>query len=115
MPDIPINADLVARCGLYCGACKAFIKGKCPGCHENEDASWCKVRTCCVDMGIPSCAGCGEFADPRTCRKFNNVISKLFGLVFRSDRAACIDQIRRVGREEHARIMAEMGRHSIRR
>lgn len=115
MPDISINADLVARCGLYCGACKAFIKGKCPGCRENEDASWCKVRACCIDKGIASCAGCRQFADPRVCGKFNNFISRLFGLVFRSDRAACIDQIRRIGIDEHARVMAESGRRSIRR
>lgn len=115
MPDIAINADLVARCGLYCGACKAFLKGKCPGCRENAKATWCKVRACCIDKAIATCADCSEFVDPRTCGKFNNVIAKLFGLVFRSDRAACIEQIRLLGIEGHARLMAEAGRHSIRR
>jgi hypothetical protein len=115
MPDITINAELVARCGLYCGACKAYLGGKCPGCHENAKATWCKVRTCCTGKGIATCAECSEFADPRACGKFNNVISKLFGLVFRSDRAACIEQIRGLGIEGHARTMAESRRHSIKR
>ncbi len=115
MKGIVINADLVARCGLYCGACKAYLQAKCPGCRENAKATWCKVRACCIEKNIETCAACDECSDPRTCGKFNNVISRLFGLVFRSDRAACIDQIRRVGVEGHARNMAESGRHSIKR
>lgn len=115
MPEISPNADLVARCGLYCGACKSFLKAKCPGCRENAKATWCKVRSCCIEKNIATCAGCGDFPDPRACGKFNNAISKVFGLVFRSDRAACIDQIRRLGVAGHARVMAESGRHSIKR
>ena len=115
MTDISINADLVARCGLYCGACKAHLGAKCPGCHQNTKATWCKVRACCIVKGIVTCADCSEFADPCACRKFNNIVSRLFGLVFGSDRAACIDQTHRAGIEGHALVMAESGRHTISR
>jgi hypothetical protein len=36
MKDIVSNQELVAYCGLYCGACRAYRMDKCPGCHDNE-------------------------------------------------------------------------------
>lgn len=115
MPAIQAIPELVARCGLYCGACKAYLSEKCKGCSQNSKATWCKVRTCCTQHQFKSCAECAEFPDPRACLKFNNMISKLFGLVFNSDRAACIAQIKRLGLEGHAAAMAKSGRHSIKR
>ena len=109
------NPDMVAYCGLYCAACGAFRKGRCPGCQKNAKASWCGVRKCCLAAGRRSCADCADFVNPGQCRKFNNLIAKIFGLIFRSDRAACIRQIRELGIEGHAAKMAEAGRPSIRR
>jgi hypothetical protein len=113
MTDIPVTADLVAHCGLYCGACRSYLKGKCPGCRDNAKARWCSVRSCCADKRIASCAECSEFPEPGACGKYNNFMSRLFGFLFRSDRAACIAQIRRLGREGHARTMAQLKRQSI--
>lgn len=115
MSDIPVNAELVARCGLYCGACKSYLSGKCKGCHENSKATWCKVRSCCTEKQIKTCAECAEFDDPRACTKFNNFMSKVFGLIFQSDRAACITQIKQLGLDGHAKAMAESGSHTIKR
>ena len=115
MPDIKVNAGLVAYCGLYCGACSSHLDGKCKGCHENSKATWCKVRSCCTQKQINSCAKCTEFSDPRRCKKFNNFISKLFGLIFRSDRAACIAQIKQLGLAGHAKAMSEMRTQTIKR
>jgi hypothetical protein len=115
MREIVASADQVARCGLYCGACAKFLSEKCPGCHENEKATWCKIRSCCIESGISSCADCAEFADARECTKFDNPMSKLFALFFRSDRAACIDQIRRLGLEGHAEAMAAGKLQSIKK
>jgi hypothetical protein len=115
MPEIEAKAELVAYCGLYCGACKSHLKGKCPGCHENAKASWCKVRACCQEKQLSSCAACTEFPDPRACKKYNNPMSRLVGFVLRSDRAACIDQIKRLGLEGHATTMAAARSQTIRR
>lgn len=106
MEDIRIDPNLIARCGLYCGACGKFKKGSCPGCRENTKASWCKVRSCCNDSGYSSCADCANPRDPSDCRKFNNVIANLFGLVFNSNRNACITKIRELGPEKYAAYMA---------
>ena len=115
MQEIPVNADLVASCGLYCGACKSYLKGKCPGCRGNSKATWCKVRSCCEGKQLKSCAECAEFPVPRACKKFNNFMSRLFGLLFNSDRAACIAQIRQLGHEGHSKAMAEMRTQTIKR
>ncbi len=115
MKEIVSDPALVANCGLYCGGCPRYLKDKCPGCRENQKAKWCKLRTCCIENKYGSCADCTEFEDPMACRKFNNFMSKIFGFIFRSDRAACIRQIRDVGIEAHADRMSEMKTHSIKR
>lgn len=115
MKAIVSDAHLVGYCGLYCGACGAYLRARCPGCRENEKATWCKVRACCVTHGYASCADCEEYAEASACGKFNNLIAKLFGLIFRSDRAACIRQIKAVGLSGHADAMAEMKQQTIRR
>lgn len=115
MKEIVQNPELIAYCGLYCGSCKAYLKDKCPGCHENSKASWCKVRSCNIEHGYKSCADCTEYSDPRECRKFNNFISKVFGLVFGSDRAACISKIKEYGYDEYASFMTENRLQSIKR
>ncbi|HOF17360.1 MAG TPA: DUF3795 domain-containing protein [Phycisphaerae bacterium] len=115
MKPIISDPNLVAYCGLYCGACRAYLRGRCPGCHENSRASWCKVRACCVENSFATCADCRQFADPRECGKFNNWVARLFALVFRSDRAACIRQVRQLGLQSHADDMAAHKRQTLRR
>jgi hypothetical protein len=75
----------------------------------------CPVRKCCVENNYASCADCRTVAEPRDCKKFNNFISKLFRLIFRSNRSACIAQIREKGLQGHAEIMAASKMQSIRR
>ncbi len=115
MKEIVNNSELVAFCGLYCGACSKYLNNKCPGCHENSKASWCKIRKCCMDNDYSTCADCKEFSNPNDCKKFNNFISKIFGFIFKSDRAACINQIKEIGIEGHADKMTELRLQSIKR
>jgi hypothetical protein len=115
MNAIVADVNLMGYCGLYCGACGKYRCGRCPGCHENQRAGWCKVRACCLENGYATCADCRLVADPRNCKKFNNFIAKLFGLIFRSDRRACILQIREIGLQAHAEQMAAAQLHSIKR
>jgi hypothetical protein len=107
--NISAKSELVAACGLYCGACHRYKKGKCPGCAENVKATWCKIRTCTKEKGYHTCAECTEFADVQACRKFNNIFSKIFTLIFKSDRQASIELIAANGVEAYAREMAEKG------
>ena len=110
---IRIDPELVSACGLYCGACRSCRKGRCPGCHANAKASWCKVRACNLERGTRTCAECSEHMDPMGCAKFNNPIAAVIGFLFNSDRAAGIRLVRERGREEFARILTESGRQAL--
>jgi len=107
MKEIQTDVGLIAMCGLYCAACGKFLKGKCPGCHENKKASWCGIRICCFEKKIASCADCDQFDDVMSCKKYNSFMAKLFGFIFKSDRAACVQAIRENGYEQFAADMAK--------
>ena len=108
------DALLVAACGLYCGACRKHLQGKCPGCKDNVKATWCKIRSCCMEYGYKSCADC-TLKPLQDCKTYNNFIGKVFGFIFRSDRAACIRRIKIVGYEAFAKEMQESNRQTIRK
>jgi hypothetical protein len=115
MKEIVADSKLVAFCGLYCGACRAYLQDRCPGCRENHKAAWCKVRNCCIKNEFATCADCKQFPDPGRCGYFNNLMAKFFSFIFRSDRAACIRQIKEIGLKQHAENMAEHKRQTIRK
>ena len=123
MKEVVNDKGMVAACGLYCGACKVFLKDSCPGCNEDDAkkhsmSGWhkrCPVRSCCRADGVSSCAGCQKHSDPKACSKFNSFIAKIFGFIFRSDRAACVRRIREIGPEAFASEMAEARQPTIKR
>jgi hypothetical protein len=112
--QITADKSLVAFCGLYCGACRSYLKGKCAGCKENFKATWCQVRQCCIENDYLSCADCTTMS-PIECKKFNNFLSKVIGFVLRSDRVACIKRIKETGYGGFAVEMAAYERQTIRR
>ena len=114
MKEITQDKELVARCGLYCGACRSYLKDRCPGCAKNEKASWCQVRSCCLENQYASCADC-RIMPLEQCKKYNNFIAKAIGFILRSDRKACIESIKASGYENFVRDMAEKKRMTIRR
>ena len=107
METFDSDSNLVAYCGLYCGSCGKYRRGKCPGCRKNEKAGWCKVRVCAIGHSYRSCADCLLVSDLKTCGKLNNFISKMFAFIFRSDRFAALAMIRECGYDEFACSMAK--------
>lgn len=113
--DNGAKKELVAYCGLYCGACGRYRKGKCPGCRKNEKAAWCSVRQCGIANGHDSCADCRLFSDQMECAKFNNLFSKIFRLIFGSDRMACLGRIKEIGYAGYAEEMESKGARTVKR
>jgi hypothetical protein len=111
--EIKVDNELIAYCGLYCGACRKYLNDKCPGCRLNEKATWCKIRTCCIEQHYHTCAKCRMNA--HDCRKFNNIFSKLFALIFKSDREACLNRINEIGEDKYSKEMAEKNIMTIKR
>jgi len=112
--EIVADQNLIAFCGLYCGACAKYLKGNCKGCKENSKATWCKVRQCCLENKFLSCADC-KTIELKQCKKYNNFMSKLAGLLMNSDRSACICKIKEIGYDGFAKEMAEQQQQSIKR
>ena len=115
MKSIAADQSLVAYCGLYCGACSKYLKDKCPGCHLNEKATWCKVKSCCEENSQSTCGECQKHTDIMDCKAFNNIFSKFFGFVFKSDRKACIQRINDIGIKDYAEEMAASGEVSLKK
>ncbi len=100
------NPELVAACGLYCGACRKYQKGQCPGCKENTKAGWCKVRICQEHSGGNTCAHCTR-PDPAACKDAHNFMSNLMGFIFRTDKNAALAHIKNQGLQSYADTMAD--------
>lgn len=106
--QIIADESLVAYCGLYCGECKVYLQDKCKGCKENLKADkWCKVKKCCENNLYKNCADCKTHSDSANCKMLNNFISKVFSLLFGSNRNACIKRIKEVGNQGYAKEMTE--------
>jgi hypothetical protein len=112
---VAANQKLIAFCGLYCGACRQYLQEKCPGCRDNVKAAWCQIRKCGLENHYASCADCGQFSQVIDCKKYNNFMARVFGFVFRSNRAGCIDLIKKQGYAGFAQYMAENKLQTIKR
>jgi Protein of unknown function (DUF3795) len=92
---------IIAYCGIVCSKCGAFIKGKCKGCHGDKPMyKNCPIKKCNVAADLATCADCKDFKDLKKCKKLNNLISKIFGLIFRSNRIGNLVHIREIGLEK---------------
>ncbi len=92
--DVENNGSLVAYCGLFCGECGSYLKGKCKGCKEGGGFSRCKVRICCTEKGILTCAECEEYTDFRDCKKLNGAIAKVYSLFSSEDRLGNLEGLK---------------------
>jgi len=116
MNEIVTDPQLVAHCSFYCGSCKSYRKGKCPGCVAKEkDPSWCRVRPCCREHAYRSCVDCTELEDISSCRKVNGLVNRLYGFVFRYSRLKNFDRLREVGYEAYAAELAQTGKLWVKR
>ena len=109
------HANLIASCGLFCANCGKYKRNKCPGCRENTKATWCKIRSCCMEKHIANCSFCTEFKNPRECMKYNNLISRIIEYFTSTDRSLCITFIRDQGEAKFQEIMSENNQVSLSR
>ena len=66
-----------------------------------------------MEKGYHTCAECDK--DVTDCRLYNNLISKFFSIVFRSDRSACVRYIREHGEQAFAEEMTRRGHQTMKR
>lgn len=100
---------------MYCGNCRKYKSQSCPGCAENEKATWCKTRTCCQTSGYTTCAECTRYGSPEDCGYIVNFFSGIFSFFFRSDRPASLAYISRHGAVKYVALMEELKAMCIKR
>ena len=94
------NAVIIAYCGLVCSNCGMYRKEKCAGCHSDRPMNRnCKMKACAMEHKYITCADCKEFDRLEDCRKLNNMVSKFFGFIFRTNRIGNLYRIREIGIE----------------
>ena len=114
--EIVRDENLVAFCGLYCGACPRYLKGKCEGCRTvDHNPNWCKVKPCNVDNEYNSCADCTRFESVAECKAFNPLLIRLGEYLSKTSRQAGIQMIKEKGQSEFVAFMAENQLVSIKR
>ena len=92
---------IIAHCGLVCTRCGMFLKGRCQGCHSERPMNRnCKMKECSLSRGYSTCAECTDFKVLKDCKKLNNIVSKFFEFIFRTDRFGNLETIREIGLEE---------------
>ena len=100
---------IIARCGLICSQCGAYVKGRCGGCHSEKPMNFgCKVKPCTQEKNYNTCAECEDFENLKECRKLNNFISRFFGFIFRTDRIGNLNCIRNTGLENFKKTLTEI-------
>ena len=91
---MPANLDLLAYCGIYCGACSSrlafdnqdqvYAPGVsaeqhsstdapvrlCPGCRRGDTSGRCAIRECAQERALVHCGACADFPCSRIT-KFN--------------------------------------------
>ncbi len=108
------NVNLIAACGLYCGSCRKFVKGNCPGCRKNVKASWCKIRSCNQEHHTANCTEC-SITNSEECKLLNNTIGKFFKFVFKTDRLASLQYITNNGPQSYVEKMTMLKQMAIKK
>lgn len=87
--------QIIANCGLVCTDCGMYKKEKCKGCFSGKPMfTNCPIKKCVTEKNIQTCAECKEFSDLKKCKKLNNLISKVVGFIFRTDRIGNLNKMR---------------------
>ncbi len=71
------DKTLIAPCGIYCGACKTYIVGKCKGCLDSNTIK-CTIYKCVSIKGLETCGNCQKFPCDVHYRKETAVYSPKF-------------------------------------
>lgn len=80
------ETSLIAPCGIYCGACRAFLRkrNRCPGCRADESEKpetkvICRIKNCAhLEAGGGFCGGCGALFPCEDFKRLENRYKKKY-------------------------------------
>ncbi|HRX58661.1 MAG TPA: DUF3795 domain-containing protein [Eubacteriales bacterium] len=81
-----MSVEQIGCCGAYCKTCKAFTTHVCRGCKTGYTAderslsrARCKMKICCIQKGLATCADCERYAVCETLQGFYGHDSVKYG------------------------------------
>ncbi len=110
--DRSTQIGLISYCGFYCGACPKYVKGDCQGCKGEGPKcavgyKACKVRPCCIEKGINSCADCDEYTSVKDCKIYNPLMIRFGQFITRTNRRKGIEMVKEKGETEFVEYMMD--------
>ncbi|MCT4636181.1 MAG: DUF3795 domain-containing protein [Bacteroidales bacterium] len=107
-----LDVSKISYCGFYCGACPKFRKGQCFSCKGDDPKcavgyKACKVRPCCIEKGIESCAYCNEYDSVKDCKKYNPLMIRFGQFITGTNRRKGIEMIKEKGEQEFLEFMSK--------
>ena len=110
--DTSTQTDLLSYCGFYCGACPKYTKGDCQGCKGESPKcavgfKACKVRPCCIEKKLSTCAECDKYGSVKDCKIYNPFLIRFGQFITRSSRRKGIEMIQEKGESEFAKYMID--------
>jgi hypothetical protein len=67
----------IGCCGAYCGTCPEYRKARCRGCKIGYESgerdirrARCRMKICCIEKGLETCADCDDYVGCRNIREF---------------------------------------------
>ena len=78
--DVKVMSKIeLGCCGAYCRTCKVYEIGSCKGCKIGYDnglrdlsKAKCKIKVCCIEKKMTSCADCLDYDSCSIIQKFHN-------------------------------------------
>ena len=74
-----MSVEEIGCCGSYCGTCPVLEEQACKGCktgyengERNISKAKCKIKVCCINSKLQSCADCNEYNSCNTVNDFYN-------------------------------------------
>ena len=71
-----MDTSLLSPCGVYCGNCAVYKKGKCLGCSEESKKAettekvFCDIYSCAKNKKLATCSDCDSYP----CEKYDKGI-----------------------------------------
>ena len=102
----------ISYCGFYCRICPKYVKKQCNGC-KGEHAKCavgykaCKVRPCCIENELSSCADCTQYASVKDCKIYNPLMIRVGEFIARTNRGKGIEMIKEKGEVEFIKFMID--------
>jgi len=74
-----MSIEAIGCCGAYCGSCRPLREGQCAGCKlgyrdgdRDLSKARCRIKKCCMQKGLQSCADCGEYEECPVIQEFHH-------------------------------------------